>query len=805
MREVRAESVQSNVAMAMPVMKAVETGSAVADEEPEAEVRQNFAETAFFQPTLRTDSTGMISIEFTLPESLTQWNCQALANTRNMEYGEISSKATAQKKLMVQPAMPRFLRQGDTPEIPVRLFNLTDAAQSVQLVFRLLDAKTEKTLVTLKQKVKVDANGQNVAYFRIDSKHLRSHDVVICRVVGVSSDFSDGEENLIPILSDREQVISTLPLSLDNVGVTTYRIDTLWSDSKQADNQCLSVEISTNPLWYVVNALPVLTNQTCRSASEWMENFYAITLAQYIAQENPDIRNIFETADENSGWQAVLERNADLKQPLLSESPWVVAGENEKQRASALSQLFDEYFMQLKHATALDHLKVLQQPDGSWSWYPSMPGSIWVTASILYHMARLKHLTKRKDSDAMFEAGMKYMEKAAHKEVIQMKKYKQSYCSFAMIKYLYARALTSMTAKGEVQSDIQYLVNALSKQVPAADMHTKALASVVLAFYGKDDVAKTTLQSLLEYTVYTSEMGRYFDTRRAPITYSSYRMPTQTATVEALSMFGVGQTEADEMCRWMIQSKRTQIWETSDATLDAVYILLKQYGANLSDADENNTKASQPLQYTLMKRNKPVGLNAPSQAKGAATVGYYKDTYNSGDALAANAIKVRKTSENLSWGSVYAQYTLPMNEVKRGGHGLSVEQVLEVKQGNGWKVLNSSETLPKGTHVRMVLRIQSDRDFDYVSLKAGRAACMEPIHPLSGYVFFGFGGTYRVVRDMNTEYFFERLPKGKSEVVEEFYLDRTGTYQCAPAKLQSIYSPEYTAVSGSSSVIRVKE
>ena len=769
------------------------------------EVRQNFAETAFFQPTLRTDASGAVNIEFTLPESLTQWNFQALANTKNMEYGELFAEAKAQKKVMVQPAMPRFLRQGDAPIIPVRLYNLTESAQQIQLICQLLDAETEKPFLTQKQKVKLAANGQDAAQFCIAAKDLKNHDAVIFRIVGKTSDFSDGEEHLLPILSDRELVISTLPFSLDSTGVATWRIDTLWSKSKNVDNKRLSVEISSNPVWYVFNALPVLANQECRSANEWMENLYAVTLAQFIAEENPEIRKLFEDVGETTGWQAVLERNADLKQILLAESPWLVTAENEKQRANAIYQLFDEYFMQLKHATALDHLKVLQQSDGSWSWYPSMPGNTYVTASILYHIARLKRMTASKDLDAMFDKGMKYMEQAATKQVKEMKKYGQKYCGEAFMKYLYARALTDRQAKGQVRQDIDFLVKALKEQVATADMHTKALSAVVLAFYNQDDAAKTTLQSLLEHTVSTPEMGRYFDTRRAPMTYSSYRMPTQTATIEALTRLGVGNKEAEEMCRWIMQSKRTQIWETSDATLDAIYTLMWQYGENIVNADSTYSKQTQNVQYTLLKGKKPVGFNAPSQAKGAQTVGYYKDSYESGEALSANTLKVRKNDKNLSWGSVYAQYTLPMNEVTRSGKGLHVERVLEVKQHDGWKTFNPAESLPKGTHIRMILRIESERDMDFVSLRAGRAACMEPLRPLSGYIRYDRGGTYRVVRDACTEYFFERLPKGRSEIVEECYLDRSGTYQCAPTKIQSVYSPEFAGVSGSSVVIRVKE
>lgn len=763
-------------------------------------LRTNFNETAFFMPTLRTDTAGLVSLSFTLPESLTQWNFRALAHTRDLNFGKLSDKMVARKEFMVRPQLPRFLREGDEAQIPFTIDNLSETALSGTATLRLIDAQTEKTLLTLKRPFSAEAGKSISDAFELDADKLKGAPVVVCRLTASAANFSDGEEHYLPVLTAREAVESTLPFTLKTAGTTTMRIDTLWSKASGITDKRLTVEISSNPTWYVVNALPVLADGDGITAFGRAEKLYALALASHIAQRNPAIKKAFETPEEVEGWSAVLSRNESLKQTLLKESPWVCEATTEAARAEALSSLFDEASLSLRMQAGIESLRQLQNSDGSWSWCPQLSGSTYTTASVCVTLARLVRLTGTTRFNKMLREAFAYLEKKVAADVAYMKKHKVKSCGYIWLGYLYARALADMAPTDkDAKKDIDYLLEAVLENVGSQDMHTKSLSAVVLSFYGKDKAAATALQSLMEHTVATEEAGRYFDTHRAPMTYRSYRIPTHTATMEALT-FRNEATYADtlrQMRLWLLQAKRAQMWETSSTTVDAIYALLCEAG---SQAASDLTKETMPVHYVLRQGSRYVAGNSSDEAKGKQTVGYFCDHYTEAADLKADRIELQKHDEGLSWGTVYAQYTLPVEQVAASGKGMTLKRTLEVEHAGQWKAIGSTDVLTTGDHVRMMFTLTADRDLDHVSVRTGRAACFEPEHQMSGRAFANGLVFYRAVRDADTEFFIERLPKGTHTFTEDFRIDRAGAYRCAPARAQCLYAPEFVAISTAAAV-----
>ena len=762
--------------------------------------RTNFNETAFFYPSLRTDDDGEVTINFTLPESLTQWNFLAFAHTQDMNYGFLSDKVVARKLFMVQPNMPRFVREGDKAQIPVMLTNIDEKDIRGEVVCQFLDADTQKPLQTLRKKFDLAAGKSDAAMFDIDVSKLGGSGVVICRITGKGGNFSDGEEHYLPILTSREQVISTLPFSMKNSGTETLKIDTLWSDSKDIANKVLTVEISSNPTWYVVNTLPVLADRECLTSDSWATRLYAVLLAKHIADSNPAIKKAFKPSENDKSWASVLNRNEDLKITLLNESPWVRESQRETERVNALASLFDDNENAAKVNNTLTNLQKLQNADGSWSWCPLSPGSPYITSRICVILARLQKLTGDTKTKRMFNDGMNYLTTEMHKYVEEMKKYKYKGCSYLGLNYLYALALTEgkpMDRKNK--KDIQYLLERVKENVSGQDMYTKSHSAVVLSYYNEKESADIALQSLMEHTVSTPEKGRYFDTRRAPMTYSSYRIPSQTSTMEAITFMGNGKyvDELKDMRLWLMQSKRTQMWETSSSTLDATYALLLNSG---SQAVSDLKKETLPVHYTLLQGKKFIDGNTSAGAKGGETVGYYCDKYTTPDKTCADRIELKKHDDGLSWGGIYASYTLPLEQVVGKGQGFQISRTIEMEDNGKWRPVNTGEVLKKGQNVRMTFTIKTERDFDYVTIRTGRAACLEPVDQISDYKWTSAGGAYREVRDADTKFFFEKFAKGTHVLTETMRIDRGGVYQCAPARIQCMYSPEYQAITSGTTI-----
>ncbi len=755
------------------------TGSASA-----TTVRKNFSETAFFRPNLHTDANGLATLSFTLPESTTQWHFHALAHTTAMDYGSLDTMAVARKEFMVQPAMPRFVRQGDTATLPVQLTNLSASAVDATLNVELRDALTDKVVFSEKQKVSLGSGEVKVVPFTYAASTDAA--MLVCRATATGKNFSDGEEHYLPVLSSRVEVTRTLPFSLKEKGTHTWKVDTLFN-AADASHRRLTVELTSNPTWTAVSALPALAaDASCTSANEWATRLYAIKLGQYVAECNPAIAQaVKQHPDEADALSRLdLDEFTDL-------TPWLQNARSEQQRIASLRNLFDEERAAADLATAQAKLRALQGTDGGWSWYPGMPANRYTTVDVAILLARLAKLTDDEIDDGMTDEALTYLKKEIAADVEAMKKSeKQAKTKLTPsefhLRYLYLRTLLGLKAD---DADSRFLLERATLLSKEFTMYGKALTAIVFAENGRNDEAKTFVESLLEHTVTTDEMGRYFDTQRAEWSWQSYRIPTQCAAIEAMNRFGYG-AETDDMRLWLMQSKRTQMWETSRASADAVYALLATTKSE-GESKVATLESTKPLYYTLLNGKKIVGFNAQSETSTPTTAAHFRQSYTDKAATEATTLKVRKDTDGLAWGAVYATFEVPAAEVQTEGKGMKLTRRLEVLRGSEWKALAAGDVLAKGDKVRQVFTLTADRDYDFVQLTASRPACLEPVRPLSGYQWADGLSAYRAVHDASTDYFIEQVRKGSHTFTEELRTDRAGAYTSGIATLQSVYAPEF--------------
>lgn len=729
-----------------------------APKEQTVQVRENFDETAFFMPALRTDAEGKVNLEFRLPESLTTWHFTALAHDREMNYGMLRDTIIARKQLMVEMAAPRFLREGDTTLMPLTLTNLTDKAQECTLTFSI-NGTTETARVSL-------AAGERITKHFTIAATMTPEGYSTLRAMLQNTEFSDGEERLVPVLSNKVQVTRSVPYAMTKRGSRTLNISSLWKNLEGAEQVRFTVEQSTNPIWYVVNALPPMLDDRSESATAETARLYALGMADYLRNFLPTLTA--QTLAQQKAEQGVLERNADLKQTLLEESPWVMEAKTETERQQRLAELLDETSLTARYAAALAKLRELQLPSGAWSWFKGMEGSAWITTDICTQLTRLNLLTGAHDDLAALVAkAMPWLHKDMAEQVQRMKEYEAKHKAVLPIaegqyRYLYLCALTSQ----KTNSAMRYLLEKCEKANHDLTMYGKAGCAVVLAHYGSKKRAEVLLQSLVEHSVSTDEMGRYFDTERALGGYSSYKIPTQTFAIEALERVPVKHKAATpemlaQLRLWLLQSKRTEMWMTSAASMDAIYALLAGQEDAVS-ADETGT-------------------------------GYTRETFTDAAHMGQSSLAIENTHNHPLWGAAYVQCLMPADKVESATSGLKVERKIEVSGKGG-----STTALKVGDRIKITYTLRAERDMDFVCLRAARAACMEPVRALSGYDWQS--RSYRAVRDTRTDYFFEHLPKGTLTFTEEVYIDRAGTFTLVPATVECCYSPEFRATTGSMKV-----
>lgn len=544
----------------------------------------------------------------------------------------------------------------------------------------------------------------------------------------------------------------------------------------------------------MIQALPYVGNVDEDNAVSLVSAFYANSLAGNMLNSSPKIKQVFEQWRAEKGSEtslmSSLQKDQSLKELVLSETPWVADAKNEAEQKQNLAQFFNENNINNRLSSTLKGLKKLQNSDGSWSWWSGMDGSPWMTVSVCKTIARLNRLIGRQeDTSGMLRGGLGFLSKVIREEVTELKKSekkgnKDLVPSELALNYLYVRSLDGGSLSGIDAQDVAYLVKLLSQNTSKLTIYGKANSAIILAKNGYMAKAKTFLQSLKEYSVYTEEMGRYFDTRKAYYSWFDYRIPTEVAAIEALQIVTPQDTRTvEEMQRWLLQEKRTQAWDTPVNSVDAVYAFFCGQG---SDGDNLFGDKLAAREQTVLKLDgKPVEMPMAT-----AGIGYVKTTVPAADIKTFTA---EKTSDGTSWGAVYMQFMQPATGIDDAASGIRVKREVFVDASK--KAVKERKTakgdfvsLKVGDKVRVVITVTADRDYDFVQVIDKRAACLEPVEQLSGYRY----GYYCAPKDYTTAYYFDRMAKGRHVIETEYYVDRAGEYSTGTCTAQCAYSPEYT-------------
>lgn len=701
------------------------------------QIRENLNETAFFYPALESDNQGNVAINFTLPESVTTWKFMGLAHDKEMRNGCLVDEAVAQKTVMVQPNMPRFLREGDKSCIVVKLFNTSDKKVNGNARMQILDAETQKVVWQKTQGYRIDAEGSATVSF--DVQGLKEG-VYINKVVAAGNGYSDGEQHYLPVLSNRELVVNTLPITLHQKGEQNFDLSKLFlnkegKQAKGAEDAKVTVEYTNNPSWLMVKALPSISNPDEEDAISLMSAIYANTITTHI--------------------QKYLSLEKQPEQNLSQET--------------------------IRLQNQVEKLKKLQNPNGSFSWWNGMKGSRYMTTSVAEMMVRLNAVAGVQKSTAkMLTSAINYLSWQTAQEVREMKKQEEKKHkvnpSEMALHYLYIVAMdgTCVKLKAPALNDMDYLLGKLKKMTGSLTIYGKAKAAVILALNYDYKTAADYLKSMEEYSVYREDMGRYYDTRKAYYSWRNYKIPTEVAAIEALQALDAQSIAAissassaiskqqtiEEMQRWLLMSKRTQVWDTPVNTVDAVYAFMKGNESNWSRKAEN----------AVLKLD---GKQLP-MPQDSTTLGYVK-TEKAGK---ASTLSISKKSDYTSWGAVYAEFKQPLSEIASLESGIKVSRKVE-----------NQKKAKVGDKIKVIITITADRDYDFVKIVDKRAACLEPVNQLSGYQW-GMD-CYVSPKDNTTNFYFDRLSKGKHFVEMEYYVDRKGDYQSGSCTAECTYSPEF--------------
>lgn len=754
-------------------------GSANDEASPSVAVRKNFQETAFFYPQLLTDSLGQVNISFTVPEVNTAWKFMALAHTSDMAYGQLIKEVITKKDFMITPNLPRFIRNGDKVNIQTVINNLSDKNQNGDIYLELFTPENEKIIHREKLTFQVQAGENETVQFAFTTP--TGYELLGCRIVASSENFSDGEQHLLPVVSDKALITQTTPFFITKKGEKKIRVN----PPKGIEAYRLTLELTANPVWYAVMALPSVQTTIPNNITGIISNYYVSTVAPAIANANPTIANAIRNWSGQTGDTPVspLEQNEELKSIVLQLTPWLNDAQDQNEQLRSLANLLDNNKQQYIQQQMLSKLEELQNQDGGWGWIKGFGSSRFITENVLEAMARITHSgagehdgrTKRLQARAL-----NYLDRAIERDFndsIQP--------GYTQLRYLYTRsAYRDIPLTNALQAHKHYIAWA-EQSWRNFSLYEKGLAALTLYRYGFTESAGQILNSLREYATTTEDKGMYWANNRS-LYFTNSAIQTHVMLMSAFYEIEKNTADTDLMKQWLITQKQTRNWGSIPSTVDAIHALLLT-GKDLLSANEEIR-----VQW---------GKKELSTQKGELLTGYIKESYTGKEITPRlETVNVTKKENTPSWGGLYYQYFQALSQVTEQSGGISVEKELfVVRKGEKGNVLlplykdGGQETLNTGDKITVRIVVRNDQDMEFVHLKDLRAGCFEPTEQLSstkaqGGVFF-----YQEINDASTNLFFQFLPKGTHVFEYSVWIARGGSYQDGISTLQCIYAPQYSA------------
>ncbi len=800
-------------------------------------IRKNLNETAFFFPHLKTDETGNISFSFTTPEALTQWKLQLLAHTKTLESATKTLTTVTQKELMVIPNAPRFLREGDNITINTKIANLTDKQLSGQAKLILTDAISGKD-ITINLLSSPPSGELEGASFIVDAKgntqvswSLTIPDgvqAVQYKIIAKSDEFSDGEQNALPVLSNRMLVTETLPMWIKSKETKTFTLDKLVStplnDPKSTlKHHKLTLEMTSNPAWYAIQALPYLMEYPYECNEQTFSRYYANALASHIANSNPRIQEVFNQWKNTDALISNLEKNEELKSILIQETPWLRDAQSETEQKKRIALLFDLNKMNNELQSAINKLKANQMNSGAWAWFNGGRENRYITQHIISGFGHLKHLTRGFDSaqlpnnygslsevEAMVEKAINYLDSEFIKEYKNIRKYdakidlNKDHLSYTQLHYLYMRSFFSDIKKSkEAEEIINYYQTQIKKYWLSRSLYSKGLMALISHRNNDKKTASTILKSLKETSITSEELGMYWKGNTNSWYWYQAPIETHALLIEAFSEAGsVIQSEAknletiDNLKIWLLKNKQTNKWKTTKATTEAVYALLLQGSDWLSASTERSRSVTDMVDVVL--GGQQIAPSKLENVKVEAGTGYYKTSWNTTEINPEmGEVKLTKKGDGIAWGSLYWQYFENLDNITSAETPLKLKKKLFLKTntdtGEEISEITKDTNLKVGDLVRVRIELRSDRNMEFIHMKDMRASGLEPVNLISKYKWQDGLGYYESTKDASTNFFFDYLPKGVYIFEYDLRVNNAGNMSNGITTIQSMYAPEFSS------------
>lgn len=728
---------------------------------------------AFFMPALVSDNDGVVTIEFTVPDRNTQWQFTAIAYTADMKTDAVNRLITANKPLMVQPNLPRFVRTGDKVELKATVMNNSGNPSDAAVTVEIFDPATGKISSTYNYDCNLAANDSETVSTMLDVKGLKGE--IGYRIKAVNEEYSDGEQSLITILPATTEVVEAVPFFL-----TENQKETKIDVPKFGANGTITVEYCDNPMWYVVTALPSIMSES-QTASALVNNYYVTAIGSAIVNGNRQVSEAIKQWNAANRQKSNLQKNSELKTVGIEDSPWVKAAESETAMMDKLIELTDSATIQYRLQKSLTSLRDLQNADGGFTWIKGNESSEFTTWNVLSRFGYLKEAGYLDAFDPLLndivERATEYADSMMIKNILKAEKPETVYPRYSEYIFIRSMLVGNNMPKGQINVAKDNIIDRTKKHWGKFTIEDKAEAAILLANYGEKAEAAKIVESLRQYAR-KSSAGYYWDVDNCD------KVKLASTALKAFYKVNPADPDIDNIRRWILLSKETLNWGTTPAACDAVNAVLAT-GSDWKNSDRRKPEIK-------------FGKEKISTGDADTYFGYVKQTVANGK---GKSLTVKRHGDNPAWGAVYYRYEAPMAEVENASSSnIRIEKTF-YRYGNDGKLgsLPVSE-FKIGDRLQVRIIIKTARDLDYVALTDDRAAIFEPVDQLPVYEYAEGTRYLRETRDSATNIFFNRLMKGTRVITYDVFVNNAGTCSSGIATLQCQYAPQQVAHSAGTTV-----
>ena len=754
----------------------IETGDQTSSAANEEVYRPSEIPLAFFLPMLVTESDGSLKVEYTVPNANTTWVLRALAYNTKLLSTSAEATIVASKPVMVTVNTPRFLRSGDSVIIQASVMNATDSLLAVTSTIQLLNSSDMSEIAFSEVTDSIEPGGR--ALISLPYNVVDGANGILCRVKASSGRYTDGEQALIPIQPAAQDVVESQMFYLAP-GQSTFEMDI----NAVGFGGRAYLDFTENPAWQVVSALPGLRDNQIDSSIEAAAALFSAAVADGLMTRYPEIAKALRRWSSNptdSVLVSELEKNAQLKSILLSDTPWVGDGLSQTERMQRLILLLDKKNTTQVVNDAVARLSRCYSSGGGWSWTSKYSEvSEWATERILDMFGELKQLgfmPINTQLNGMIDGSVKWLD--AETVRLYNKYPKTDFTVYAYVRVKFPDIKLSTAASRVMHTAVQRILSGWHDH----NVVIKAVDAQILNGNGYNASARQILASLRELSTSSPERGMWWQQLENMWFFSLDKVGCAAILLDAFATVEPNCADIDKIRQWLVLEKSKTDWGNAIITSQVIASIL-----------------TSGTEWTINTKGTAIRVDgkllAPSEIESytGAFVEQITDKVQHGATL-----HIDRQANYPSFGAVVSMRRLPMDEIKAVGCSeLIVKKSLSVMRDGKWV---PSESFELGDRVLVSLTVNADADMDYVVIQDARAATFEPVEQLPTPVWSEGLCFYCENRDSQTNLFISRLPRGTYVLAYELFATQSGSFSSGVAQAQSQYNPTIAAHSSGCTV-----